>query len=291
MYKLLNKVVRTICFMLGLAMVSAGVQAAGGETGSRLTSVEKLIEGSSAARRIASSGNLSAIGLREQARAQLERARMAIDAGNHAEADGFLSQATITLFEGVRMLDQDQSLVNKHQHDFDARLESVTALCTAYDRISQEKGQGQGVDSDLYPLVNRKLEAAKALRDEGRMAEGRKLLDEAYVAAKVGIEHLRGGDTLVRSLNFKSFEEEYVYELDRNDTHRMLVQVLLKEKMGADSSLESRVMKYMEKADVLRARAENEANAGRFEQAIKTLEESTREIVKAIRSSGVYIPG
>lgn len=291
MYIVLNKIGRTICFMVVLAMTSAGAQAAGGEAGSRFSSVEKLIEGSSAARSITSSGNLSAIGLREQAQTLLERARMAIDAGNHAEADSLLNQATITLFDGVRILDQDQSLVDKHQHDFDARLESVMALCAAYDRISQEKGQGSGEESDLYPIVHRKLDAAKALRDEGSVDEGRRLLDEAYVAAKVGIEHLRGGDTLVRSLDFKSSEEEYDYELDRNDTHRMLVQVLLKEKMGADSSLESRVMQFMDKADTMRGRAESEAGAGRFEQAIKTLEESTREIVKAIRSSGVYIPG
>jgi tetratricopeptide (TPR) repeat protein len=291
MYKLLNKIGRTTGFVMLLVMTSAGVQAASGEAGNRINSVEKLIESSSAARSITSSGNLSAIGLREQAQASLERARMALNAGDHAQANSLLDQATASMFEGVRILDQDQSLVSKHQHDYDARLESVMALCEAYDRISQEKGRGQGEDSDLYPIVHRKLDAAKVLRDEGNLAEGRKLLDEAYVAAKVGIEHLRGGDTLVRSLDFKSSEEEYDYELDRNDTHRMLVQVLLKEKMGADSSLETRVMKHMDKADAMRGRAESEAGAGRFEQAIKTLEESTREIVKAIRSSGVYIPG
>ena len=38
---------------------------------------------------------------------------------------------------------------------------------------------------------------------------------------------MRSGDTLVRSLNFASKEEEYRYEIDRNDTHQMLIKVLV----------------------------------------------------------------
>ncbi|MGB5540441.1 MAG: hypothetical protein WBO37_10160 [Gammaproteobacteria bacterium] len=257
----------------------------------RIQSVETLVEKSSAANRILASGNQPAIKLRIEAQNHLAGARSAIDTGNQAEANRLLNLATGTMFEAVRVLEQDQNLVDKHQRDFDARLDSITALCEAYDRISREKALGPGSESELYPIVNSKLDKARTLRSEGKINEGRRLLDEAYVAAKVGIEHLRGGDTLVRSLNFESREEEYHYEIDRNDTHRMLVLVLLKEKMGADSSLDARVRNYMESADGLRTRAEAEAGKGDYERAIQTLEDSTREIVKAIRSAGVYIPG
>ena len=117
------------------------------------------------------------------------------------------------------------------------------------------------------------------------------MLDEAYVAAKVAIEHLRGGETLVRSLNFASSEEEYHYEVDRNDTHRMLVDVLLKEKMKTNWGIEAMVNKFMESADKLRTRADEQASDGEYENAIGTMEQSTKEIVRAIRSAGIYIPG
>lgn len=257
----------------------------------RIQSVEKLVEQSSAANRITSSGNQAALGQRAEAQQHLAAARRAIAAGDQAEADRLLQLATATMIKAVRLLDQDQSLVDKHQHEFDARLESVDALCQAYDRISREKGLGPGNKSELYPIVHGKLDKAKALRSTGKVSEGRRVLDEAYVAAKVGIEHLRGGDTLVRSLDFASSEEEYRYEIDRNDTHRMLVLILLTEKMGSDSGLDARVKKFMASADGLRASAEAQARAGDHVQAIKMLEESTREIVRAIRSAGVYIPG
>ncbi|MEN8205572.1 MAG: hypothetical protein ABFS24_06125 [Pseudomonadota bacterium] len=278
-----------ICVLPGTGVDT--LVAAEATSSGRIQSVEKLVETSSAARKIEASSNSRAIAAREEARGLLSRARQAIASGDQEAADKLLNQATKTMFEAVRELEQDQSLVDKDYQDFDARLESITALCDAYDRIRQEKDLGPAEDSELYSIVQKKRDAAKSLKNEGKVDEGRKLLDEAYVAAKVAIEQLRGGDTLVRSLNFESSEEEYLYEIDRNDTHRMLVTVLLREKMKADSGVETRVGVFMNKADDLRARAEKQAASGDHEAAVHTLEESTKEIVKAIRSAGIYIPG
>lgn len=259
--------------------------------GSRLESVKKLLETSSAARRVEQSGNAAALEHRAQAIEAYARARRAADAGDQAEAARLLDEATRTMLEAVRMVEKDPALVDKSYSDYDARLASITALCEAYDRISQEKGLGPGKSSDLYPLVHSKLDQATVLRDKGDPIGGRKLLDEAYVAAKVGIEHLRGGDTLVRSLNFADKEEEYRYEVDRNETHRMLVDILLKEKMQGDAGVTSMVADFMARAATLRQRADRQAASGDYAGAVGSLEESTREIVRAIRSAGVYIPG
>ena len=146
-------------------------------------------------------------------------------------------------------------------------------------------------ESELYPFVQKRLKSAKAEEAKGNYTNGREILDEAYVAAKVAIEHVRGGDTLVRSLNFASSKEEYIYETDRNDTHRMLVDVLLKEKMASNTNIKDMVAKHMHAAAKLRQQAEDEAAGGNYEAAVKTLEHSTKEIVRAIRSAGIYIPG
>ena len=49
--------------------------------------------------------------------------------------------------------------------------------------------------------------------------------------------------------------------------------------------------KYIEKAGGLRTEAEEAAGGERFEEAIDLLEQSTKELIRAIRSAGVYIPG
>jgi len=101
---------------------------------------------------------------------------------------------------------------------------------------------------------------------------------------------VRQGDTLVRSLNFASKEEEYVYELDRNDTHQMLIKVLLDEKRGS-GSIDGMLKGYVDKAQALRGQAQSAAQRKDWTDGIRLLEESTAELVRAIRNAGIYIPG
>lgn len=278
---------------LGMSAFPLTAAMAAGEsvTPERFQKVEKLLEESSAATRIKEGGNPQAQAKREEAKVLLGKARSAFDAGDPEQADKLLQRATTVMLEAVRMVAPDQSMVDKKYRDFDERLESIEALSAAYARIREEKGLTPASESDLYPIVERKLGQAKALREQGKPEEGRRVLDEAYVAAKVAIEHLRGGDTLVRSLHFATKEEEYRYELDRNDTHHMLVGVLVKEGQQASSGVDKMVQQFMAKAKRLREQAEQQAEKGAYEEAIHTLEQSTKEIVRAIRSAGIYIPG
>jgi hypothetical protein len=51
------------------------------------------------------------------------------------------------------------------------------------------------------------------------------------------------------------------------------------------------VQEALAAAAKLRTQAEGEAARSDHRGAIRTLEDSTRELVKAIRAAGVYIPG
>lgn len=256
----------------------------------RLASVATLIEKSSAARQIETSNNAQAAALRGKARELRQQADDAYKAGNLIDASRLLDQAAKMFFDGVRLSAPEQISGEKKQRDFDSRLESVKALLAAQKRISLEKNLGaKGVEASNRSEAL--MGEAVALAGAGKLDQGRALLDQVYLTTKVVIEGLREGDTLVRSLNFASKEEEYAYEVDRNDTHQMLIKVLLNEKRAANAGLENTVQKYLEQAAVLRTNAEGMAVKKDFEAGIKLLEDSTRELVRAIRSAGVYIPG
>lgn len=286
---LYKSILKLSTLALFAALAVNPVQA--GSNASRIESVGKLLETSSAAQRIKGSDNQAARDRREQAVELFNKAKQAEGSGDEKLAADLLKQATATMFEATRMIEKDASFLAKDLRDFNARKESVEALCSAYEKIAKEKGVTSKKENELHDFVHKRVDQAVVLKDQERVKEGRKMLDQAYVAAKVAIEHLRGGETLVRSLNFESSEEEYHYEVDRNDTHRMLVDVLLKEKMKTNGGVQAMVNKFMGKADELRARADEEAAEGKYENAISTLERSTKEIVRAIRSAGIYIPG
>jgi hypothetical protein len=256
----------------------------------RLNSVATLIETSSAAKQIEASGNPEAQALRSKARAMRLQADEAYKAGNYVSASRSLDDAAKTLFEGVRLAAPEQIGAEKKKRDFDNRMESVKALLAAQKRISTEKRLG-AKGTETSNKIEAQMREASALASAGKVDEGRALLDQVYVATKASIEGMREGDTLVRSLNFATKEEEYHYEVDRNDTHKMLVKVLLEEKRANNPSLEGMVQKYLDQAATLRVSAEGMAARKDYESAVKTLEDSTKELVRAIRGAGVYIPG
>ena len=255
----------------------------------KLTSTSTLIESSSGARQIESSGVAAAGERRHRARELHRQAAAALQAGQMEVAARLLDYSSRAMFDGVRLSAPEQIAGPKQRTDFDARMDSTRALLEAQKRIAAEKNAGPRA-GELSLRIGTLMTEAGELARTGHLVEGRRTLDEAYLAVRAAIGGMRSGETMVRSLNFANKEEEYRYEIDRNDTHRMLVQVLLKDKRGGDA-IDVMVDQAVAAAATLRTQAEAQASRREHEAAVKTLEESTRELVQAIRSAGVYIPG
>jgi len=254
---------------------------------SRLESLETLVERSSAARQIEASAAPEAMALRARAREALKAAREAQRSGDAPAAERHLADARRFMIEGARLAAPESRAAEKAQGDFERRLESTRALLGAQKRVSAEKSSAGGAEAAR--TVEQRLEAALRLRADGRVPAALEQLEQAYLIAKASLSSMRAGDTLVRSLSFATKEEEYRYEVDRNDTHQMLVRVLLQGRQPAAG--EAAVAALVERARGLRARAEEAARRGEHAAAVQLLEDSTGELVKAIRGAGVYIPG
>ncbi len=256
----------------------------------RVQSVGTLIESSSAARQIDSSGVSAARERRDNARLLHREAGSLVQSGDLAGAAKLLDQAAREMMNGARLARPEQVAGEKARRDFDTQLESARALLIAQQRITQEKSAPRealeatrGIEGDLA--------AAEQLARDGKLDAGRARLDRAYLTARVSIESMRRGDTLVRSLSFANKREEFDYEVDRNDTHRLLIKLLLADRKDASGAMPPMMQPFIDKAGVLRRDAEDMAKSGDHAAAVKALEDSTRELVRAIRAGGIYIPG
>ena len=256
----------------------------------RVQSIGTLIETSSAARQIDSSGVAVARERRDNARLIHREATASLKGGDLANAAKLLDQAAREMMAGVRLAKPEQVVGEKNKRDFEMRLESARALLAAQQRITQEKSAGREAQ-EAARSIERQIAEAQGLAAQGRFEEGRPVLDRAYLTARVSIETMRRGDTLVRSLTFASKREEYDYEVDRNDTHRMLITVLLSDRKDAAGAMPAALQGFTDKAATLRGEAEAQARRGDHVGAIRLLEDSTRELVRAIRAGGIYIPG
>ena len=274
------------------ALQSADGKPISAATEDRLHFVEQLLTVSSAARRVQASADPNVKTLYRAARELYERAVKAMENGDREAAGEALFYSTETMFRAVRLTRADglaEKGQSKAERDVQARLSSVEALMKALERIGKEKGR-EDLVREVRGVTETALATAQAQMESNQPYSARKTLDAAYVQIKAAISQLRSGDTLVRSLHFETKRDEYLYELDRNDTHKMLVQLLLEEKLQ-DPKARKRVQKYLDQAATLRAEAEKLAEEGDYAGAVTRLEESTKQYVRAIRNSGFYIPG
>lgn len=252
---------------------------------SNIDSVGKLLETSSAARQIDSSKAPEALQRRERARELHRAAKAALDQDSLEKASALLTESRSTFFDAVRFAAPEEVTAKKLENDYLLRLESVQALLGAYKRVSDEKS-AKGVP-ETVGQIEKSIAAASAMAKERKFKEARAEIDRGYLVAKAGLTSLRSGDTLTRSLNFATKEEEYNYEIDRNNTHQMLIKVLVDDKKASGDMVQA----YLSKGQELRIRAEQAAGRKGFDEAVKLLEDATAELVRAIRNAGIYIPG
>ena len=254
----------------------------------RVQSVATLINESSAARQIESSGVAAARERRDNARLIHREAQTTLGAGDLDHANKLLDQAAREMMQGARLANPEQVTGEKDKRDYEVRLESARALLAAQQRITQEKGAGREAQ-DAARSIEQQIAESEKLASQGRYDAARPAIDRAYLTARVSIESMRRGDTLVRSLHFATKREEFDYEVDRNETHRMLINVLMADRKEA--AMPPGMQAAIDKAAALRQEADAMGKRGDHEGAIKVLEDSTRELVRAIRAGGLYIPG
>jgi hypothetical protein len=252
----------------------------------RLESVKTLLETSSAAKQIKASGSEASLAEHAKALEMWNQAKQAFDAGDLARTQKLLLEAPKLLFAAARHASPEQVVGEKLRSDYVSRRDSVSALLSAQKRISDEKGKVSGA-AQVADSIGQLLIESDKLADGGKYKEARAVADKAYLLAKASVGEMRAGDTLVRSLNFANKEEEYKYEIDRNDSLGMLYKVLIEQKGSANQL----VLDQVKKGQELRIQAEKAAAARDHAAGVKLLEESTTNLIRAIRSAGIFIPG
>lgn len=264
--------------------------------GQNIGFVDKLIHESATAKQILQSDNAEARALQKKAVTHLNEARAAEKQGDAKAVTRALNEAKRAIFMGMRLVG-GKVVKDKKQENFNKKRQSLESLLAAHKRIRKENEQGKEANTqatqeagDVEAHTQARMQEAQSQYDKGKLTEAMDVLNNAYLSLKLSLTKLRDGKTLVRSLHFETREDEYQYELRRNDTHNMLINTVLKKKR-ADPRLGKLMDIPLKQADKLRAEAEQQADSKNYETAIKTLEESTKNIIRAIRMAGIFIPG
>jgi hypothetical protein len=204
-------------------------------------------------------------------------------------ANDKLNQALVLVNTEARRLSKGQVQRERLREAYDKQLKTVEAFRTAFDRVAREKAASASTITQAETLA-KLIGQAEGLAAEGRLADAKSVLDRAYRMSTGSLRELREGDTLVRSLVFETPADEYKYEHDRNFSHVMLLKLALSQNQPSASRLKA-IESLRAKALDLQEQGERQAQDGDHVSAIDTLVESTKTLMKAIRMSGLFIPG
>lgn len=252
--------------------------------------IENMVHKSVAAKTIAQSGDSDAIAALNKAKALVEEAKMAGAGGRYKEEDDKLNEALKLVNEHARRLTMGSAGAERAKVLYDRRRHAVETFASAYERVSSDPTAGSSqLPKGHAAWIAGKLAEADSVFAKGQHEKAQELLDSAYERTLGLIRTMRAGQTLTRSLNFATAEEEYLYELKRNDSFFALLEFAIVEKNPTGSVVE-RIRQNRDTARGVRGTAEGTAKTGDHATAITELASSTKMLLQAIRMSGIFIP-
>jgi len=292
---------KVIGFILGLAICPAFVVPIAWAEGAKRLPVttqtvqqkikyfENLVERGVAAKLITTSGDAEAHKILKEARRLVSEASEDLASGQNAVADAKLNQA-LTMITGVaRKLVGGDGKKKRLTKAYQTRKNSVLEFLKAYERVSKEKKTGAKAVANIRQ-VRAFLNNADKKFAAGNLETAREEMETAYTLITGYTAQLRQGDTLVRELKFDTPKDEYLYEVDRNDSLFEVLKMTLKEKKP-DPRFLPKIQAAKQEAEDVRLVAEKQATEGNFVKAMETLSKSNKVLIKAIRMGGLFIPG
>lgn len=233
--------------------------------------------------------------------------------GGEAKNIEAVDRARADLAEGSEALQKGD--LKRAEQSFDAGLRHVSSLVLQQGARAEEPAQKKGdfearrrqIDSFIRSLetggdatphspwlgrlaVARKgLEQADALYSQEKYAEANLQLVSIYEDVVVIVSEARRNQSIIYRLNFETPAAEYAYELQRNKSYEILVDVAMAEKKDPDKALLPYIRKLVDQSRGLVVEAEAQASGGDHVKAIKTVEEATSHLVRALRGAGVMV--
>ena len=183
----------------------------------------------------------------------------------------------------------DQAREERSRRERYAELRTrVLSFSEAFQRIIDEKNEPRITNLlDRDAMSELMIEAEKLAREDDYQTANERMLRAAATVERA-LSAARDKEVLVHELTFASLEEEFEYEKQRNSSYELLVK-LFEERGVLQGDAVTRLRKELNDNAVSRDEAKRLIQAGRPEEAIRTLGRSSERIRDALRESGVAL--
>lgn len=274
------------------AAEAAGNNALRATLQSKLELVRQLLAQSPVMQRIAQSNSAPAKKQLAEAQALNARAQAETNAGRAGAAIALLDDALRQIAAASRLVpDVAQQTVQDRSRNADLRaavttFQSLQKVLTS--RMVPKKGQTSIINADIGQ-IDAMVHQADALIASSRTQEANVVLNNAYKMVVSTLNNMLAAQTIVYDLKFDSPAEEFRHEMARNDSYDELIPIALAQ-LHTTRETATLAQRYLQQSRQLRAAAQRQASGGDFAAAMKSIQDATGQLQRALRVAGVVVP-
>ena len=224
--------------------------------------------------------------LEAEARAKLQAGRLALEAGQPAEAAAAFDSGIKAISRAVALGSAERKwddpaasialLARRRQ------AESYIAVLEVADDLSAEQRARLGELREGLAESDRAFSA-------GEVQAASESLGETFAEIVEFVSDFRRGHSVFVSRVFDTPEAEFDYERERNHDYRLLVDIALAERGEAQPSLAALAARLTGESDRIRDEAVRQAGDGAHAEAIETMERSTDRLLAILRAAGLIM--
>lgn len=283
---------KALCLLIALLQAAGACRAADLPQGDprplieqKMRLVEMLVNAQAA--KAATAETLTGSERLDTARKALVSSRQALAAGRFDEATQILDAALRSSAQGERGPAPARLADDAMRRSYQNLVEQVATYRASVDDLTTHPRLGAAART-LLPRIDAKSAEARKHAARGEMPVANRLLGEAYQLTVSELSRLRAGEEVVLRLNFATPADEYAYESRRFESSRMLVQMMADEGR-AEGDRKVQVASLIEEAQRMQSEANQLASANRSDEAVRTMEQATGRLNRALQLMGVPV--
>lgn len=225
----------------------------------------------------------------EEAKAKLAEARDKYKQARQAQSDGDFTRSEELANEAIRLVTAAAMKVPNKVDDVEVQKRRYDDLLTQIETYRNWDHQSSEIDAETQAQMDSailEIEKAASYAAADDYSKANEFLGMALnIVIKAKNSSLKER-TFSYDLNFETPLDEYKYELSRNDDYLRLVPIALTQKQPSAGIL-NLLERFLQKAKVLRHDAESKFDDKQFEAAVTAMQDSTKELVSALKIIGV----
>lgn len=244
-----------------------------------------ILTRSNRAKEVRASGNEKAIAILRAAGEHYDAAKLLLDKGEFDESNLAIQKSLQNISVAFRMVVDKAKEDKVAREQYDLLYSRVKNFSDLFNQLPADKIKGI-LDSDKLNMLIKKSES---IYQEDQPKQALVPLSEAADMLEQALSDARKDETVIYALEFLTPEDEYNYELQRNDNYTLLINMILDAHPPENRRKLPLIRMLVNKNEELVIEADKQFKSGAVEEAIILLEKGNKTLVRALRLGGLTL--